>query len=143
MDTPNALRDTVRVQLEQIFSETGIYSDILFFFKDLLKQDYKYIVIVPRKCLTLFKCIQLVEPDLQKINSIIMTPSGMVRHIEDIRADISRLQEGETLPDNYLAVVDDIMIYGRGISRILNRLYGMFSGKDADILKEKTYPIFI
>lgn len=139
MNTLSALKDTVRMQLEQIFSETEIYSDIVFFFMDLLKQDYKYIVIVPRKCLTLFKCIRLVEPDLKKTKSIIMTPSGMVRHIEDIRKDISCLKEGKTLPDNYLAIVDDIMIYGRGISRILNRLYGMFSEEDAGILTAKTY----
>lgn len=139
MKPTDTIREMVRTQLEEIFSVAGIYEDICFFYRDLLKQEYKYIVIVPRKCLTEFKCIRLVDQDLSKTKSIITTPSGMVRYIEDIKRDIRNLRDGETLQDNYLAVVDDIMIYGRGITRVLNRLYGMFSESEAEKLRQKTY----
>lgn len=139
MKPTDAIEGIVRTQLEEVFSAAGIYKDICFFYSDLLRQKYKYIVIVPRKCLTEFKCIRLVQHDLLKTESIITTPSGMVRYIDDIKQDINNLKSGETLPDNYLAIVDDIMIYGRGITRVLNRLYGMFSEREAQLLRNQTY----
>lgn len=139
MKPTDGIEGIVRTQLEEVFSAAGIYNDICFFYDDLLKQKYKYVVIVPRKCLTEFKCIQLVEQDLFKTESIITTPAGMVRYIDDMKQDIRNLKAGETLPDNYLAIVDDIMIYGRGITRVLDRLYRMFSESEAQLLRKQTY----
>lgn len=139
MKPTDGIEGIVRTQLEEVFSAAGIYNDICFFYDDLLKQKYKYIVIVPRKCLTEFKCIRLVEQDLFKTESIITTPAGMVRYIDDMKQDIRNLKAGETLPDNYLAIVDDIMIYGRGITRVLDRLYRMFSESETQMLREQTY----
>lgn len=139
MKPTGTIREIVRTQLEENFSIAGIYEDICFFYSDLLKQEYKYIVIIPRKCLTEFKCIRMVDQALSETKSIITTPSGMVQYIADIKRDIQNLRAGETLQDNYLAIIDDIMIYGRGITRVLDRLYGMFSESEAKILKEKTY----
>lgn len=139
MKPTDGIEGIVRTQLEEVFSAAGIYNDICFFYDDLLKQKYKYVVIVPRKCLTEFKCIRLIEQDLLETDSIITTPAGMVRYIDDMKQDIRNLKDGETLPDNYLAIVDDIMIYGRGITRVLDRLYRMFSESEAQLLRKQTY----
>lgn len=139
MQLGEGITELVKTQLERSFSEVGLYSDVDFFYKDLLEQNYRYIILVPRKCLTEFKCIQLANKKLNTNKSIIVTPSGMVRYVNDIKNDIRRLKDGESLPENYLAVVDDILIYGRGIARVLDRLFKMFSPEEVAKLREKTY----
>lgn len=127
MDLAEKEQKVIYSQVQKSFSEMELYNDLYFFYDDLFKQEYKYIIIVPRKCLTEFKCMRLANQELVNTTSIITTPTGISQHIQQIQNDINKLKDGEQLPDNYLAVVDDIVIYGRGLTRILKQLYGMFS----------------
>lgn len=139
MDLAEKEQKVIYSQVQKSFSEMELYNDLYFFYDDLFKQEYKYIIIVPRKCLTEFKCMRLANQELVNTTSIITTPTGISQHIQQIQNDINKLKDGEQLPDNYLAVVDDIVIYGRGLTRILKQLYGMFSEEDAQKLMQKTY----
>ena len=139
MDLAEKEQKVIYSQVHKSFSEMELYNDLYFFYDDLFKQEYKYIIIVPRKCLTEFKCMRLANQELVNTTSIITTPTGISQHIQQIQNDINKLKDGEQLPDNYLAVVDDIVIYGRGLTRILKQLYGMFSEEDAQKLMQKTY----
>ena len=119
--------------VESVFEEYHSFDDLRSFYNAVCTEGYKYVIIVPRKCLTEYKC--LLTLDKQQLDfgkTVCMTTKGFVRYKKQIQEEIkSALAAGKDL-GKYIMVVDDIIIYGRGINHFLKCLYSC-----VDTLEEK------
>lgn len=127
----------------RVFDSQNIGSKLFEFYKRIAKDRYKYVIIVPRKCLTEFKCVSKADTDIfVSGKTTFMTTKGFVRYRDQIRKEVDSNAE---LPDNYMAIVDDIMIYGRGINRFIKQLLDSFdsAASKQKLIKKIYLEIFI
>lgn len=135
--------EVIKKELNRVFEEQHINSSLFDFYKRICGGRYRYVIIVPRKCLTEYKCVRQADAELDvKKDTVLMTTKGFARYQKQIEEE---LRKNEELPDNYLAIADDIMIYGRGINRFMNHMFESFHSDElAEKLIKKTYlEIFI
>lgn len=109
--------------VESVFEEYHSFDDLRSFYNAVCTEGYKYVIIVPRKCLTEYKCLlQLDKQQLDFGKTVCMTTKGFARYKKQIQEEIkSALAAGKDL-GKYIMVVDDIIIYGRGINHFLTCL---------------------
>ncbi len=139
---PNTTTSIKQIILK-VFDSQNIGSKLFEFYKRIAKDRYKYVIIVPRKCLTEFKCVSKADADIfVSGKTTFMTTKGFVRYRDQIRKEVDSNAE---LPDNYMAIVDDIMIYGRGINRFINQLLDSFNSAESrqKLIKKIYLEIFI
>lgn len=133
----------IKKALKRVFEEQNIDLNLFEFYKRICDGRYKYVIIVPRKCLTEYNCVKQADPNLVvSKDTVLMTTKGFIRYRDKIKKEIEDLEE---LPDNYLAIVDDIMIYGRGINCFMKQMFDSFDSQEIKTkLIKKTYlEIFI
>lgn len=117
--------DIIKTELKDVFEEQNLFPSIVEFYKGVMCNRYKYVIIVPRKCLTEYKCLTLLEEDnFYDDGTVYMTTKGFVRYTEQIRKELEACTDDYI--ENYIAIVDDIMIYGRGISDFITHFLSHF-----------------
>ena len=128
---------TMRKTVEKIFNEQNLFDSIEEFYMRL-HHEYRYVVIVPRKCLTEYKIFRKLweKEALDYEGTTFMTTKGLVRYKERIKKELKDKDKEKSR--KYLAIVDDIMIYGRGINNFLIEFYDSL-GEDKETLIEETY----
>lgn len=133
----------IKQVIMEVFDVQNIGSSLFEFYKRIVSGRYKYVIIVPRKCLTEFKCVCQADSGIfVSENTTFMTTKGFIRYRDKIREEVNSAAE---LPDNYMAIVDDIMIYGRGINRFIKQLLNSFDSLETKqkLLKKIYLEIFI
>lgn len=137
-DMLDAMRKTVR----EIFDRQNLFDSIEEFYRRL-HNEYRYVVIVPRKCLTEYKIFRKLWEN-EKIDdkaSTFVTPKGLARLRDELLRELETYDKGN--PRKFLAVVDDMMLYGRGINRFLTDFYDGLGEKKEKLLEQTYLEIFI
>lgn len=77
---------TMRKTVEKIFNEQNLFDSIEEFYMRL-HHEYRYVVIVPRKCLTEYKIFRKLweKEALDYEGTTFMTTKGLVRYKERIK----------------------------------------------------------
>lgn len=104
------------VPINDIFAELRCGKKLTDFYCQLVSSTaYKYVIIVPRKCMTELKCLckENLDWDFQD-NVHYMTPKSFVQYKDMILADL-RDDDKEIS----ILIADDILMYGRGINQVL------------------------
>lgn len=104
--------------ITKVFSEMHVGDRLHdFYYYALVKSRFDYIIIIPRKCLTEYKCLctQYSDMDLRD-DKCYMTSKSYIRYKEQM---LSEIREGK---DISVLIIDDIMMYGRGIKALLKEI---------------------
>lgn len=131
------IKADIKKEIQSIFDEKNLFEDLLDFYRSILEENYKYLIIIPRKCLTEYKCLKLFDEEIAGLSNDpsfltqITTPHGIVNYIDAIKKDI---KEGK-VNEKYIALIDDIMIYGRGIKDFLDQFLNYFEEDEKEILR--------
>lgn len=131
------IKAEIKKEIQSIFDEKNLFEDLLDFYRSIFEENYKYIIIIPRKCLTEYKCLKLFDEEIAGLSNDpsfltqITTPHGIVNYIDAIKKDI---KEGK-VDEKYIALIDDIMIYGRGIKDFLDQFLNYFKEDEKEILR--------
>lgn len=107
--------------IAEIFADFGFEETLYEFYKRAIcTTKYKYVIIVPRKCMTEYKCLCKEYEDLafQKEEVYYMTSKSFVQYKEQMIEDFTAVDNGET----FILIIDDIMMHGRGINQVLKNL---------------------
>lgn len=105
----------------EIFAELGFGEKLYDFYrKAICTRQYRYVIIVPRKCMTEYKCLCEERKDLafQAQEVYYMTSKSFVQYKGQMIMDFSA--NCDEYPS--VLIVDDIMMHGRGINQILRNL---------------------
>lgn len=120
-----------------VFDEYGLGEGIVSFYKQQISEaKTDFLFIVPRKCLTEYKAL-VDEGNIESAFYVRRgdgvkcsetrygTPKSFIFYIDDIK---KRLDMAESFT---ITVIDDIIVYGRGICLFLDRFLSYFSKEDA------------
>lgn len=120
-----------------IFDEYGLGEGIVSFYKqEISEAKTDFLFIVPRKCLTEYKAL-VDEGNIESAFSVRRrdgvqcsetrygTPKSFIFYIDDIK---KKLDANESFT---ITVIDDIIVYGRGICLFLDKFLSYFSKEDA------------
>lgn len=105
----------------EIFAELGFGETLYEFYREAIcTRKYKYIIIVPRKCMTEYKCLCEERKELMFLDHEVyyMTSKSFVQYKDRMIRDYS----GNDAEYPSILIIDDIMMHGRGINQILRNL---------------------
>lgn len=127
------------MNIENIFAELGFGKELHKFYRQSICSDqYKYIMIVPRKCMTEYKCLCKEHPELKfKEGVYYMTPKSFAQYKEKMMED---LRQGN---DISILIIDDIMMYGRGINQVLRDLVNAMPDFKQELIDALNIDVFI
>ena len=136
------MEGTMERVVKEIFDRQNLYESLIKFY-ERLHYEYRYVVIVPRKCLTEYKIFRKLWKNdrVDDKSATFITTKGLVRYRDKF------LQELESCTSDdkrkFLAVVDDMMIYGRGINEFLTDFFDGLGNDNANLIAHTYLEVFI
>ena len=131
--------------IRSIFDEYSLGEEIVSFYeKELVEADVEFLFVVPRKCLTEYKAL-VGEGDIASVYSDSEvrgakrcktrygTPKSFILYVEEIK---KMLDEDK---DFVISVIDDIIMYGRGICHFLDKFLNYFSEADKNKVRKRIH----
>lgn len=107
-------------QVKYILGET-LFEECLTFFEEMFERVSEYKIILTRRCFSLFKVFSpiLNSKKMRNMHGIIISDNAIDFYMDKIREVLNSPPIPGTAP---VMIIDDIIIYGRTVSTILNRL---------------------
>lgn len=128
------------VSIADIFTELGVGKELEdFYYNSICTNNYQYVIIVPRKCMTEYKCLCKEHSDWEFHRDVYyMTPKSYIQYKAQI---IDEIKRGE---DFSILIIDDIMMHGRGIDQVLqNMVTGMSEDIERKMIDRINISVFI
>ncbi len=114
----------VKPILQGVFEEHALYDGLDEFYKRIFSEGYRYVIIVPRKCLTAYKEFNIMDNGYNvQSNTKVLTTKAFPLYKKEIE---NELKKSDGPIDKYIAVIDDIILYGRGINQFLRKFTNAF-----------------
>ncbi len=113
----------------------GALFDICFsFFEEVFSRKSEYKIILTRRCFSLYKIFApiLKEQGIENSNGVIITDNAIDIKMEEIRKALTNPPEEGVAS---VIIVDDIIIYGRTLNAILDKIFDKDSKEIRDNLR--------
>lgn len=107
-------------QVKYILGET-LFEECLSFFEEMFERVSEYKIILTRRCFSLFKIFApiLRSKNMRNMYGTIISDNAIDFYIDEIREALISPPKPRTAS---VIILDDIIIYGRTVSSVLNRL---------------------
>lgn len=101
-----------------------LYDDCYSFFRECLIRKSMYKIILTRRCFSLFKIFSVIlkADGIENEYGTIITDNAVSLNMEEIRRALNDKNESGYGSASVL-IIDDIIIYGRTINELLNRIF--------------------
>lgn len=101
-----------------------LYDDCYSFFRECFTRKSMYKIILTRRCFSLFKIFSVIlkADGIENEYGMIITDNAVSLNMEEIRSALGDKNERGYGSASVL-IIDDIIIYGRTINELLNRIF--------------------
>lgn len=108
------------IQVKDILGES-LFEDCLSFFEEMYNRESEYKVILTRRCFSLYKIFApiLKQRGIVNVHGTILTDNAIALYMDKIEHVLTSPPVPGTAS---VIIIDDIIIYGRTVSGLLNRL---------------------